>query len=354
MTYVEKRLLQALMKITIIGTLRVVFTIPTTNAVFVDQAVITANTVTMGFWEEEGGGGGGGSEGGATPGSVVINEIMWMGSSVSTADEWIELKNTTNEPIDIGQWTLENAGASGASIMIPAGNSIPGGGFFLIANYPETSANSALNVGVDQVNASLSLANSANGHLVLKNSIDAIIDQAKGDSWPAGENDTDSGIHRSMERNDTPGDGLIAANWHHCLDAACNDTVFWKSENGDYGTPKSTNLSTNDSSSHELETNLTPLYSPSNHTIGFKLEGNGLDQFQTLTYAITYTSSTGLQQILGSQEIGGNTVLEVKDLFLGTCSSGGTCVYQEGITYVHFVVTLIGPVERTLTADVSP
>jgi len=25
--------------------------------------------------------------------SVMINELMWMGSSVSTADEWIELKN---------------------------------------------------------------------------------------------------------------------------------------------------------------------------------------------------------------------------------------------------------------------
>ena len=34
---------------------------------------------------------------------VVINEVMWMGSSSHTADEWIELRNMTSHDIDFSQ-----------------------------------------------------------------------------------------------------------------------------------------------------------------------------------------------------------------------------------------------------------
>ena len=35
---------------------------------------------------------------------VVINEVMWSGSSLSTDDQWIELRNTTDKDINIGKW----------------------------------------------------------------------------------------------------------------------------------------------------------------------------------------------------------------------------------------------------------
>ena len=37
---------------------------------------------------------------------VVINEIGWAGTSASGTDEWIELYNNTDDPIDLIGWTL--------------------------------------------------------------------------------------------------------------------------------------------------------------------------------------------------------------------------------------------------------
>ncbi|MDP3997286.1 MAG: lamin tail domain-containing protein, partial [bacterium] len=183
-------------------------------------------------------------------GDVVINEVMWMGSapveedSNRSDDEWIELRNMTDYEIDIGQWEIENARSSGQpSLMIPASKAIAANGYFLIANYSENSANSALNVSVDEVNASISLANSGNGHLVLKDAAGNTIDEAKGNTWPAGESGTQK---KSMERNGVPGDGLDAGSWHTCTDAVCNDGTYWDVEGDNYGTPGGENHSEND------------------------------------------------------------------------------------------------------------
>ena len=37
----------------------------------------------------------------APPREVVFSEIMWMGSSSSSADEWIELYNRSDDEIDL-------------------------------------------------------------------------------------------------------------------------------------------------------------------------------------------------------------------------------------------------------------
>jgi hypothetical protein len=37
--------------------------------------------------------------------TVVINELLWMGSSTSSADEWIELRNLTDQAVDLSNWT---------------------------------------------------------------------------------------------------------------------------------------------------------------------------------------------------------------------------------------------------------
>ena len=44
----------------------------------------------------------------ASSGDVVINEIAWMGTTSSVNDEWIELHNTTNETINLTNWTLKS------------------------------------------------------------------------------------------------------------------------------------------------------------------------------------------------------------------------------------------------------
>lgn len=42
----------------------------------------------------------------AETGSVVINEIAWMGNDNSSADEWIELYNNTDAAADLAGWKI--------------------------------------------------------------------------------------------------------------------------------------------------------------------------------------------------------------------------------------------------------
>lgn len=49
-------------------------------------------------------------------GQVVINEVGWGGTSASPYDEWIELYNPTDQPIDLSGWTLAWEG-----VAIPLG-----------------------------------------------------------------------------------------------------------------------------------------------------------------------------------------------------------------------------------------
>lgn len=181
------------------------------------------------------------------PGDVVINEIMWMGSTESTADEWIELRNTTDREIDIGQWKIVNARHSTANneLMIPAGKSILANGYFLIANYPKTSSNTAINVSVGEVNNDMELLNLGNGNLILKDKDGDLIDEAKGEIWPAGCNNISScsGLRQSMERKSVPGDGTDAENWKTCAGSGCNGGTYWKTADGNnYGTPGHDNI----------------------------------------------------------------------------------------------------------------
>jgi hypothetical protein len=185
------------------------------------------------------------------PGDVVINEIMWMGSSKSSADEWIELKNTTNQNIDISNWRVEKAAESRGDLIISQGYSIPAKGFFLVSNYNKGNTSSALNVQPDYYTSKLELINNYqdNGALVLKDSNLQVIDSTPTPStesthWPEGINNTTDHYYKSMERNDDPASG-----WHGCFDSDCNTSAFWNPTDHNYGTPKAVNLSSNDPSS---------------------------------------------------------------------------------------------------------
>jgi hypothetical protein len=165
---------------------------------------------------------------------VIINEIMWMGSTKSTADEWIELWNMTNENVEIGGWEIENARSSGGSLKISSGKSIEPNGYFLISNYSNKNENSVLAVEVDEVNSSLSLLNAGNGNLILRDDDKNIIDEVLSGEWSAGENGSKK---KSMERNNEPEDGLKKENWHTCEKNICSSMDYWDEQGNNFGTP---------------------------------------------------------------------------------------------------------------------
>lgn len=149
--------------------------------------------------------------------TIVINELMWMGSSSSSADEWLELRNLTDQPVDLSNWQLtkKSGGVEVAMLTLPIGQFISANGYFLISNYADTNASSVLNIVPNVVMTDMALANSAL-HIKLYDAAHALIDTADdGVGNPlAGEFSSAGQVYDSMERNPVPGDGSLSENWH--------------------------------------------------------------------------------------------------------------------------------------------
>jgi len=167
---------------------------------------------------------------------VIINEVMWSGTSQSLDDQWIELYNPNTEDINIGKWRIYNSrDLNKPAIMIPANSVIPANGYFLISNYSNESSNSLLNVEVDVVNGSLYLLPEGNGNLLLEDIDGNIVDKALGD-WPS---DIQGDTYNSMQRVEGSIDGLLPINWYSCTS---DSSEYWKFISGiDFGTPRAIN-----------------------------------------------------------------------------------------------------------------
>ncbi len=128
----------------------------------------------------------------ASPGSVVINEVAWMGTLASSTEEWIELHNTTGSDIDLTGWTIDDD--NGADIYTISDGTVLAGGYFVIED-------SVIN---------LSLGNTGDS-LILKDDLAQTIDtvNSTGGAWFAGDNTN----KYTMERIDPLADGDDSANW---------------------------------------------------------------------------------------------------------------------------------------------
>jgi len=126
-----------------------------------------------------------GTQGPILPGTIVINELLWMGSvnfnvSSKISDEAIELYNNTTETVDISSLELlcsnDSTGLSGDTIIpLPAGASIDPKGYLVLARTRDHSIPKA-----DIIINALSLPNTTRTCL--------LIDSSQQASWfyPAG------------------------------------------------------------------------------------------------------------------------------------------------------------------------
>ncbi|MFH0952682.1 MAG: lamin tail domain-containing protein [Patescibacteria group bacterium] len=148
---------------------------------------------------------------------VIINELMWMGSSLSSYDEWLELKNLTDQAVDLSGWRLtrKSSGEEKLMLTIPDGSAIAAQGYFLIANYGSDSTSSQLAVEPDLVDPAVSLANSAL-QIKLYDADNDLMDIADdGSGKPLAGDYVSSTSWASMERNiKIIGDGTLAGSWH--------------------------------------------------------------------------------------------------------------------------------------------
>ena len=150
---------------------------------------------------------------------VIINEVAWMGTSYSSSDEWIELKNLSNNPVDLTGWQILDKENQIKIVFKQNGFSpvIPSNGFFLLERTSEQTvsfkkADIIYTGALSNNNEALYLFNN---HCQLQDKVIA------NPSWPAGDNQE----KRTMERSKD-------LSWH---------TFSAEQFSGILGTPKAKN-----------------------------------------------------------------------------------------------------------------
>lgn len=182
---------------------------------------------------------------------IIINEMAWAGSSASSSDEWIELYNTTDQPIDLAGWQItKDTSGTGSNetlmVTIPVTDDpelqtmhiIPAQNFFLVAHWDPTA--SALDVPPNYNATSLTLSNTKlvvrlyDGPYLTAN----LIDTAGNGKLPFYGANTPNSYTSTMERDTEYGPGDIKESWH---EATTSVNLKYIDGATNLGTPKAEN-----------------------------------------------------------------------------------------------------------------
>ncbi len=318
-----------------------------------------------------------------SPGDLIINELMWMGSSVSSADEWIELRNMTDRTIDLTGFKIQKYNGSTYVDMITLPSSfIEARGYYLIANYTPGSSDSQLRplVTADLVTTSVDLAA---GHLQLQltDSLDNVLDSAwdytynLSDGEGEGLYDAVNLKYYSMERTSIPGDGTDPLNWYSCIDAQSYTDFFTVGVTGSdiRGTPRVENRSENEPYNRKLKQTIPPtptltlaptvaldknpkvilIFSETKDSIGFIVEN--ITAYSELTYKLENSLTKKIIADNSSSEevLSGQDKYEAKGIILETCS-GGVCTKLTDTENLTLTVVLTDKEGKEILLETKP
>lgn len=121
--------------------------------------------------------------------------------------------------MSLSGWTIANAG-----VTLPSGASIAGNGFYLITSSGTSASILSGSITPDFTTNSLVLNSVTQADLILKNASNITLDSAQASPWTDGSGATEV----SMERENTPGDGLAAASWYSAGASVGFDTTVPK------------------------------------------------------------------------------------------------------------------------------
>ena len=150
---------------------------------------------------------------------LLIGEVAWAGSSLSSADEWLELWNLGDTPLDLSGYRLE--GASASSIVFDQVHVIAPQSAFLIANYDASDEKSSIATTTHLVSTAVSLSNSTLS-LRLFDANDVLVDELASGTPPAGSSSPKATMIRSA----------LDMAW-----LSATTTNFMKTDITDLGTP---------------------------------------------------------------------------------------------------------------------
>lgn len=169
-----------------------------------------------------------------TPGPVVFSELMWMGSTASSADEWVELYNRSDSEVDLAGWTLTRLADDGEVPMLQIGKfKLPPGNVLLIANYSPEDSRSTLAVKPQVVDAAISLPNTKlqlrlyDGDPLAGAQLVDVADDGSGAPLAG-----DSQLKKAMVRVLFDADGSVATSW-----ATAQEASGWDEGAIEQGTP---------------------------------------------------------------------------------------------------------------------
>lgn len=267
-----------------------------------------------------------------TPSSaVVINEVYYRGGN---EEEFIELYNNSENPVTLTGWTITD---NNQTDNIPTLTIIGHGFAVLVTNSSSVVLHSAALPDTPKVSVGGNIGNQLNNdgdRLILKNNTSEIIDQI---SW--GNNVS---VFNPAILGVAVGHSLARSPKGHDTDQV-----------SDFIDNASPDAGTNPHPYTTMVTNVDFYLQNNNHEVGFKVYGSGLVEFESIDYVVKYNSDNGEQALRGSKIINGASEVVENNLILGTCTTGGTCTYQSGVTKITLEIKLKGIIERTLTKEIN-
>lgn len=253
----------------------------------------------------------------AQPGDVVVNEIMWMGTATSSSDEWIELYNTTEQDIDLTNWTLKSADGTPQIVLI---STITAHGYYLLERTDDTTVN---DITADKI---YSGALSDTGEsLILSDNYCIEIDSVPCSSgWFAGA----KAPNFSMERINPVEGGWFKANWGTALlvSPKAQNSLYYDGTAGDDSDPVTPTADYQvriTEVAFSAATDWVELYNYGDMAIDISafmltdLDGTDsrlADVKTTLTpgkYAVVYWDEAGIDETDGTGDLNGNGVIDL-------------------------------------------
>lgn len=147
----------------------------------------------------------------ATPGSVVINELMYNPASNVDFDEYIELYNTTGDTIDLSGWCF----TKGVTLCFASGKTIAAHSYAAVS---PNAARSLLTYGVTTVGTYTGKLDNGGETVALSDNTAVVIDSVKYDDdvpWAT----TPDGFGPSLELRLAVSDHNASTSWGASLSA---------------------------------------------------------------------------------------------------------------------------------------
>ncbi len=161
--------------------------------------------------------------------SVSINEIAWMGTSISSTNEWIELFNDSAESVDLSGWKIITVDGG---LTINLSGSISAQGFYLIER---TDDDTLPTITADLVAPFGSGLSNSGEDIVLKDSTGNTVDTLSFSSgWPGGDNTTKETMQKSN------GNWITASSTPKAQNSGVNQSQITNMSGGGGGTPTTT------------------------------------------------------------------------------------------------------------------